>query len=203
MLFEGSELGHNILGRKASLMRYDGQAIRAFTARTHTTDQMVFSSIGNFSAKTAEAVAARYFASQPASQRGFVRAAPAPYRAFEKTVSKHTPYGDTGIVAIYFSSDHSNAEQCIELIEGQLHKLRTVPLTARQLSMAKKQFIAQLAISSESNESYMLGAGKSLLVHDGIDTMEQVYAKVRALTARQLTEVAEEVFSDMSRLIYK
>lgn len=260
MLFEGSELGHNILGRKAALMRYDGQAIRAFTARTHTTDQMVFSSIGNFSAKTAEAVAARYFASQPASQRGFVRAAPAPYRAFEKTVSKHThqthciigsrafgisedrrlplalvtnilggpcansllnvvvreknglsynieasytPYGDTGIVAIYFSSDHSNAEQCIELIEGQLHKLRTVPLTARQLSMAKKQFIAQLAISSESNESYMLGAGKSLLVHDGIDTMEQVYAKVRALTARQLTEVAEEVFSDMSRLIYK
>ena len=189
-----------------------------------------------------------------------MRAAPAPYRAFEKTVSKHTyqthciigsrafgisedrrlplalvtnilggpcansllnvvvreknglsynieasytPYGDTGIVAIYFSSDHSNAEQCIELIEGQLHKLRTVPLTARQLSMAKKQFIAQLAISSESNESYMLGAGKSLLVHDGIDTMEQVYAKVRALTARQLTEVAEEVFSDMSRLIYK
>ena len=90
MLFEGSELGHNILGRKAALMRYDGQAIRAFTARTHTTDQMVFSSIGNFSAKTAEAVAARYFASQPASQRGFVRAAPAPYRAFEKTVSKHT-----------------------------------------------------------------------------------------------------------------
>ena len=39
------------LGRKAALMRYDGQAIRAFTARTHTTDQMVFSSIGNFSAK--------------------------------------------------------------------------------------------------------------------------------------------------------
>lgn len=73
MLFEGSELGHNILGRKASLMRYDGQAIRAFTARTHTTDQMVFSSIGNFSAKTAEAVAARYFASQPASQRARTR----------------------------------------------------------------------------------------------------------------------------------
>ena len=117
--------------------------------------------------------------------------------------ASYTPYGDTGIVAIYFSSDHSNAEQCIELIEGQLHKLRTVPLTARQLSMAKKQFIAQLAISSESNEGYMLGAGKSFLTHDDVDTMEQVYAKVRALTAAQLTEVAEEVFSGMSRLIYK
>ena len=117
--------------------------------------------------------------------------------------ASYTPYGDTGVVAIYFSSDHSNAEQCISLIEEQLRKLRTTPLTARQLSMAKKQFIAQLAISSESNESYMLGAGKSLLTHDGIDTMEQVYAKVRALTATQLTEVAEEIFANMSRLIYK
>ena len=69
--------------------------------------------------------------------------------------------------------------------------------------MAKKQFIAQLAISSESNESYMLSAGKSLLTHDEVDTMEQVYAKIRALTASQLTEVAEELFSGMSRLLYK
>ena len=49
----------------------------------------------------------------------------------------------------------------------------------------------------------MSGAGKSLLVHDDVDTMEQVYAKVRDLTAAQLTEVAEAVFSNMSRLIYK
>ena len=48
--------------------------------------------------------------------------------------ASYTPYGDTGIVAIYFSSDHGNAEQCIELIEGQLHKLRTVPLTARSIT---------------------------------------------------------------------
>ena len=69
--------------------------------------------------------------------------------------------------------------------------------------MAKKQFIAQLAISSESNESYMLSAGKSLLTHGEVDTMEQVYAKIEALTAAQLTEAAEEVFTGMSRLIYR
>ena len=260
LLFEGSQLGHNILGRKAALARYDGDAIRAFTRRMHTTDRMVFSSIGNFSPRAAEAVAARYFGEQPATVCGGERVAPGPCAAFEKSVVKHThqthciiggracgiaeerrlplalvvnilggasansllnvvvrernglsynieanytPYGDTGIVAIYFSSEHGNADHCIELIEEQLHRLRTVPLTSRQLSMAKKQFIAQLAISSESNESYMLGAGKSLLTHDEVDTMEQVYAKVRNLTAAQLTEVAEEVFSGMSRLIYK
>ncbi len=117
--------------------------------------------------------------------------------------ASYTPYGDTGIVAIYFSSDHTNAERCIELIERELQRLRTEPLTTRRLSMAKKQFIAQLAISSESNESYMLGAGKSLLTHKQVDTMEEVYAKIRSLTARQLTDVAEEIFTGMSRLIYQ
>lgn len=260
LLFEGSELGHNILGRKANLMRYDSQALKHFVQRTHTTDQMVFSSIGNFSARTAEAVATRYFAEQKGSVRTFQRHEVNACTPFDRTVTKHThqahciignracsiddpqrlplsllvnllggpsansllntivrekhglsydieanytPYNETGIVAIYFSPDHNHAEQCIDLIEDILRKLRTTPLTPRQLSMAKKQFIAQLAISSESNESYMLSAGKSLLVHDTVDTMETVYAKIRALTSSQITEVAEQVFSNTSRLIYK
>ena len=260
MLFEDSELGHNILGRKAALMRYNGDAIRSFTARTHTTDRMVFSSIGNFSPKMAEATALRYFGGQPATARGFERTLPPAVAPFEKTVTKHThqthciigsraygiedpkrlplallvnllggpsansllnmevrekhglsynieasytPYVASGLAAIYFSSEHANETQCVELIERQLQRLRTVPLTARQLSMAKKQFIAQLAISSESNESYMLSAGKSLLVHSEMETMEQVYSKIRALTAEQLTETAEEIFAGMSRLTYR
>lgn len=260
LIFADSELGHNILGSKAALMRYDGEAIRTFTARTHTADRMVFSTIGNFSARTAETVARRYFGEQATTTRNFERTAPSPVAAFEKTVTKHThqthcilgnracgledpdrlplallvnilggpsansllnmeirekhglsynieatytPYCDSGLVAIYFSSEHTHAEQCLELIRKQLKQLRTVPLTTRRLSMAKKQFIAQLAISSESNESYMLGAGKSLLTHGEVDTMEEVYAKIRALTAAQLTEAAEETFSNMSKLIYR
>ena len=259
MLFAGSELGHNILGRKAALMRYDGDAIRRFTARTHTTDRMVFASIGNIPARQAEAVAMRCFGGEPATERGFARSVPAATEPFRKTVCRHThqthcivgcracgigdgrrlplalvvnilggpsansllnttirekhglsynieasytPYSDAGIVAIYCSSDHHNAARCIELVEEQLHRLRTQPLTARRLSMAKKQFVAQLAISSENNESYMLGAGKSLLVHDGVDTMKEVYAKIRALTAEQLMEAAAETFSGTSRLVW-
>ena len=105
-------------------------------------------------------------------------------------------------MAIYFSSDHHNAARCIELVEEQLHRLRTQPLTARRLSMAKKQFVAQLAISSENNESYMLGAGKSLLVHDEVDTMKEVYAKIRALTADQPLDAAAETFSGPSPLVW-
>ena len=113
--------------------------------------------------------------------------------------ASYTPYGDCGIVAIYFSSDHANADRCLELLDAEIDR----PLSSRRLSMAKKQFVAQLAISMESNEGYMLGAGKSFLTHDEVDTMERVYAKIEALTASQLTEVAEEIFASPSRLIYR
>ena len=218
MLFAGSELGHNILGRKSSLARFSGESIREFVTRTHTTDQMVFSSIGNLSAKSVETTVARYLNDIESSARDFSRRQPAAVEPFTRAVAKHThqthciigaraqgindaerlplallvnllggpsansmlnvlvreknglsynieasytPYSDSGIVAIYFSCDHDNTDHCIELIEGELGRLRNTPLSARRLSMAKKQFIAQLAISSESNESYMLGAERA------------------------------------------
>ncbi len=259
LLFEGSELGHDILGTKAALRRFTGERIRRFTERAHTTDQIVFSSIGNFSAKAARAAAERYLGEVPVRTRGYERRPTLPRPPFDLRLSKHThqahcilggcafdltdqrrlplsllvnllggpsansllnvevrekhgltynieagytPYSDTGVFNVYFSCEHGHTDDCIELVTRQLERLRSVPLTARRLSMAKRQFVAQLAISNESNESYMLGAGKSLLVHDGLDTLEELYGKIEALTPNDLTAVADELFANPSRLIY-
>ena len=260
MIFEGSELGHNILGTKASLARHNSQSIKRFISRTHTTDQMVFSTIGNFSLAKVKSVAEQYFGSHAATKREFSRSKPAMVEPFERVVNKHThqthciigaraydihaerrlplsllinilggpsansrlnvvlreknglsynteatytPYNDSGMVAIYFSSDHHNADHCRELIDRELRALRSEPLSARRLAMIKRQFLAQMAISMENNEGYMLGAGKSYLVHDEIDTLEEVYRKVSAVKAEQIMEVAEEIFSKTSTLIYQ
>ncbi len=260
MLFEDSELGHNILGRKRSVARFDGDAIRRFTGRTYATDRMVFASIGDLTPKRVEETVVRHFGGLPAAMRRDARHTPETKGSFERTVVKHThqthciigsrvggiddpqrlptallvnllggpsansllnvvlrerhglsyniessytPYTDCGIVATYFSCDHGNTEQCVELVGEQMRRLRTETLTPRRLAMAKKQFIAQLAISMESNEGYMLGTGKSFLLHEEVDTMEQVYAKIEAITAVQLAEAAEEVFRVDSKLIYR
>ena len=260
MLFEGSELGHNILGTKLSLAKHNGDAIRRFIARTHTTDQMVFSSVGNLSVEAVERVASEYLGGYTPTTRTFQRQSPSVTPPFDKSVAKHThqthcivggraydihddkrlplsllinilggpsansrlnialreknglsynneaiytPYSDCGYVAIYFSCDHHNTDLCRDIIAKELHSLRTTTLSPRQLSMTKRQFLAQMAISMENNEGYMLGAGKSLLVHDEIDTLQEVYRKVSAVTAEQIREVAEEIFTDTSTLIYQ
>ncbi|MCH5334579.1 MAG: insulinase family protein [Alistipes sp.] len=260
LLFEGSEIGHNILGDKRSVMHFTGDDIRTFMRRTYTTDRMVFSSVGNISPEAAERTAMRYLGTAAPSQRAFDRTVPPLNEPFDKCLNKHThqvhcitgcraygtsdkrrlqlallinilggpsansrlnvtvrekyglsynieasytPYCDSGMAAIYFSSDKINAQRCMELVDAEIERLRREPLTARRLSMAKKQFIAQLAISMESNEGYMLGAGRSLLAHGRVDTFEEVCRKIDAVTAGQLVETAGEVLTGMSRLTYK
>ena len=260
MIFKGSELGHNILGSKATIARISTENMHSFVARTYTTDQMVFSSIGNFSAATVQSVAERYIGGVAPTKREFERVAPAPYEAFDQRLSRHThqahgiigtrgysirderrlplalalnilggpsansllnlllrekhglsynveatytPYSDTGIVGIYFSSDHDNAAQCVELIESEVDRLCREHITPRRLAIAKRQFVAQMAISMEANEGYMLGAGKSYLLYKDIDTLEEAYAKVMAITAEQICDVANDRFAHLSRLIYK
>ena len=260
MVFAGTSLGHNILGKKGSLMKFTRDDLLRFIGRTYNTDQMVFSSIGNIAPRRIEAIAARYFADMPATVRSFCRTAPAPVAPFERSIARHThqshcivgaraygildpkrlplallvnmlggpsansmlnvtvrekhglsysiegsytPYGDAGIVAIYFSSDHDNCDRCLELVRGQIDSLRTRRLSTRRLALAKKQFVAQLAISMESNEGYMLGAGKSYLVHSEVDTMEEVYRKISDLQAGELLEVANEVLASPSLLVYR
>ena len=260
LIFKGSELGHNILGSKASIARFTTENMHSFVGRTYTTDQMVFSSIGNFSAAIAQSVAERYIGGVTPTKREFERVAPAPYEAFDQRLSRHThqahgiigtrgygirderrlplalalnilggpsansllnillrekhglsynveatytPYSDTGIVGIYFSSDHDNAEQCVELIEREVGRLCREHITPRRLAIAKRQFVAQMAISMEANEGYMLGAGKSYLLYKDIDTLEEAYKKVMAITATQICDVAADSLSNLSRLIYK
>ena len=260
MIFKGSELGHNILGSKATIARISTENMHSFVGRTYTTDQMVFSSIGNFSAATAQSVAERYIGGVAPTKREFERVAPAPYEAFDQRLSRHThqahgiigtrgysirderrlplalalnilggpsansllnlllrekhglsynveatytPYSDTGIVGIYFSSDHDNAAQCVELIESEVDRLCREHITPRRLAIAKRQFVAQMAISMEANEGYMLGAGKSYLLYKDIDTLEEAYKKVMAITATQICDVAADCLGNLSRLIYK
>ena len=64
-------------------------------------------------------------------------------------------------------------------------------------SLFLNQFVAP------SNEGYMLGVGRSLLVHGEVDTLEEAYKKINAVTASQILEVANEIFRDNSTLIYR
>jgi predicted Zn-dependent peptidase len=106
----------------------------------------------------------------------------------------YQPFSDTGYFNIYIGADNGYLDKSIQLIYKELKTLREKPLGALQLQRAKQQIIGQIAISLESKLNEMLSAGKSHLFFDDVETFENIITKVEAITAKDLQEVANEIF---------
>jgi predicted Zn-dependent peptidase len=119
--------------------------------------------------------------------------------------SSYNPYYDTGIFSIYFGTDSQYLNKSISIMMAELKKLRTSKLGTRQLSKAKNQIKGYLARDYENHESLMLSLGKSLLIFNKIDTIEEICKKIDNVTASELLETANNIFepSELSTLIYK
>ena len=113
--------------------------------------------------------------------------------------SSITSYSDTGVFSVYFGCDHQSTQQCFRLIGKELQSLCTKALTSSQLHAAVKQLKGQMGISGEHRENVALALGKSFLHYNHYNSLPEIYAKLDALTANQLLEIANEVFSE-SRL---
>ncbi len=119
--------------------------------------------------------------------------------------SNFTPYYGTGVFNIYFGTDHENLMRSLDIIDKELVKLKNKALGTLQLYKAIRQLKGQMTISSDNRESLMLSMGKSYLLYNQIDSLEKVYQKIDTLSAKELMEIANEIFdsSQLSYLIYK
>ena len=119
--------------------------------------------------------------------------------------SVYNPYTDTGLVTIYFGTDTRNLGRSIDLVHSEIDRLRRQPLGTLQLSRAKNQIKGYLARAYENHESLMLSLGKSLLIFDRIDSMNETFRKIDAVTSTELMETATAIFdkSLLSTLIYR
>ena len=117
--------------------------------------------------------------------------------------SHYTPYSDTGIFMVYFGCDKGKFEKSLKLVYQEFEKLRKIPLGSLQLSKAKKQILGQVAIMSENNEALMLSMGKTLLVFNRIDTLEEISKKIESVTSMQIMDAANDILDPKSLSILK
>jgi predicted Zn-dependent peptidase len=110
----------------------------------------------------------------------------------------YTPYLDTGFMGIYFGTEPKQLNKSISLIHKELKKVRETPLSVTQLKQTKAQLMGQLAMSEESNMSFMLMMGKSLLDTNKVDSLPEIFTEIEAITAFQLQEIAQEMFNEQN-----
>ena len=118
--------------------------------------------------------------------------------------ANYTPYVDTGFWSVYLGTDPKYIDKSLSLIRKELKLLRTKKLGVLQLNRAKEQLKGHLALGMDSNSGLMLGLGKSLLLFNQIDTIQEIYQGIDKLTESELMEIANTYFSDdnYSELIF-
>ncbi|MBF6598372.1 MAG: insulinase family protein [Fermentimonas sp.] len=113
-------------------------------------------------------------------------------------------YSDTGFYSIYFACDPKNRDKCLKLIKKEIKGIMDKELTPMQLTVAKRQWKGQLGISAEINENNALSMAKNYLHHKRFIDLEEVFSTVDSISAKQIKNVANELFSSAPfELIYK
>lgn len=262
VLFEGHQLGRNILGTKELVEKIQVSDIKRFLSNNYSTSQMVVGSIGDISFEKFKHYAEMYFGCMPEHISQNHRTPFAPQKTvcrieecnthlshcmigatafeynnpqelpfillnnilggpamnsrlninirekygFAYTIeSQYNAYSDIGVFGIYMGVDPDSLEKAIELVYKEINKLKDNKLGTIQLHHGKQQLIGQLALSNESGMTELLSAVRTVLMNVRVENKKDIVAKVNAVSADQLLEVANMILSRdrMSTLIFK
>ena len=109
-------------------------------------------------------------------------------------------YTDSGLVATYVGTREDNVEEACSIIGAELARLRSEPVSAEELARAKENVKGRLVLSSESTAARMTRISRATLFGLPIDSLDEMLAKVDAVTVEDLTELAAELYGPRAPL---
>ncbi len=109
--------------------------------------------------------------------------------------SYNEQYTDSGLVATYVGTREDNVEEACATIGAELARLRAEPVSAEELDRAKENVKGRLVLSSESTAARMTRISRATLFDLPIDSLDEMLAKVDAVTVDELAELAAELYA--------
>jgi predicted Zn-dependent peptidase len=103
-------------------------------------------------------------------------------------------YTDSGLVATYVGTREDNVEEACSIIGTELARLRSEPVSAEELTRAKENVKGRLVLSSESTAARMSRISRATLFDLPIDSLDEMLAKIDAVTVENLEELAAELY---------
>ena len=103
---------------------------------------------------------------------------------------------DCGWMEIYLGCDPDDVRSSLRVIERITGKLGQELLPERRLEAYKKQYCGQLVVAADSTEFMAMRAGRGLLYHGRVATIDETIARIMAVTAEQVAQAAAFLKSD-------
>jgi predicted Zn-dependent peptidase len=103
-------------------------------------------------------------------------------------------YTDSGLIASYVGTREDNVEEACSIIGAELARLRSEPVSTQELARAKENVKGRLVLTSESTAARMTRISRATLFGLPIDSLDEMLAKVDAVTVDDLTALAQELY---------
>src|SRR5581483_3433654 len=104
------------------------------------------------------------------------------------------PYRDTGCLSIYAGTSRESAAKVVESIVSEFRKLKTEEVSADELRRSKDQLKGSLMLSLESSNARMANLARQEMYFDHFYSLDELIAKIEAVTAEELRELANQFF---------
>ncbi len=110
--------------------------------------------------------------------------------------SYRAAYVESGALAIYAGTAPGRAHEVLGLIDDELDKLASAPVTDRELAVAKGHIKGSLALSLEDPSGRMNRIGRSQLIHGSVLSYDETIARTEAVTHDDLRRVADRILAN-------
>ncbi len=119
--------------------------------------------------------------------------------------ANYNTYTDIGFWCVYMGTDKKYLEKALKLIYSEFELIRTKKLTKNELAQAKEQLKGHIALSLDSNLELMFSLAKSIMIHNKVDSVEEIYNQIDAINEAEVFDIAQKYFAEdqLSELIYE
>jgi len=253
LLLAGSELGHNILGRKEDLEQLTREDCMRYLKTLYVPNNMAFFSVGPERPERVFCIAEKCLGGMSHAMMPRHRTSPQAAPPFKRVIQigthqAHTIVGarvpdmghplrhslmllnnilggpgmnsllnvelrerrgyvytvestltllsDCGWMEIYLGCDPDDVKSSLRVIERITHRLSNELLPERRLEAYKKQYCGQLLVAADSVEFLAMRAGRGLLYHGSVATVEDTIASIQAVTPQDIAQAAAYLETD-------
>jgi predicted Zn-dependent peptidase len=103
-------------------------------------------------------------------------------------------HADSGLVGVSVGCLPSKLDDVLSVVREELSKVATSGITAEELARGKGQLRGGLVLGLEDSASRMSRIGKAELVHADLLSIDEVIARIDAVTLEEVRDVAADIF---------
>ncbi|MCU1307513.1 MAG: peptidase M16-like protein [Acidobacteriaceae bacterium] len=104
------------------------------------------------------------------------------------------PYRDTGCLSVYAGTSRESATKVVQSIVSEFRKLKSEAVSPEELRRSKDQLKGSLMLSLESSTARMSNLARQEMYFDRFYGLDELIAKIEAVTAEELKELANQFF---------